>query len=697
MSDRDMNEKNVNLWLEDAVCKKISDSAEEIPVPDSLLPEQISEKLIYKQKERKEKRLVFLQKAAGMAAAIVLVIALGTAGYYGFGRKISSDKISSGAQRQEELMVAESYDKDDRNSEEKREKKEYVGDLYHRANSYEEVYQIVELMQEEEADRVIDEAFMGALSGIFNGMASNEGYDSAAGIQESESDNTGNVMGTNDYSKTNVQVEGVDESDIIKNDGNYLYVASDYKVRIVDILSDQMQKVGEIHPEYGGSGGSMEIKEMYVDGDRLYLIASLVDTKLEESDSSRSSADVAYTIDTSSSIELMTYDIKDRTSPKLVGSVKQDGSYYTSRKVEDVIYLFSRNFFGAVREEEQEEIIPYIDGARVSADCIYIPEKGNSEMIISSVDVRKPWKTVDQMVILNNYADIYMGLEAIYLYYNEYQYDSGQTFTQIAKFSYKDGYMDAVSAASVKGSVEDTFAVSESNGVFRILTTDWSSEERVNQLYLLDANMKITGSIEDIARGESVYAARYMGDMAYFITYRNMDPLFVADLSDPNNPVLLGSLEISGFSDYLHPYGEDLLLGIGYETDPDTSMREGVKLCMFDISDPLKPDVIDTEVLKKLDNVPGVEFYKGILADPEKNLIGFLAEDYDNYNCAYYEVFRWDGEDFHEVLSQEITNEYSRINTRGVYAGKYFYVVTNRGITSYDMENGFVESDNLVF
>ncbi len=683
-------DKNENLWLEDALYGKISESAEKIAVPDPLLPEQIAEKL---KQRKKEKKMHMLQKATGIAAVFVLAAALGTAGYYGFRR---NDSQKSGKQP-EQLAAAEGESSTEYVPV--REKKEYAGDLYHRADDYEEVYQAVKRTQSYDWDT--GEWFVGAMSGVWNGALDTNKSDSIVGIPEDGSaaaDGTENFS----YSETNVQVEGIDESDIIKNDGNYLYIASDVEVRLIDIRSEEMKQAGEIHPDHETSGGSaqigeMYIEEMYVDKDRLYLIVSWMDTTLEESENPESSFNAAYRMDSSAFIELMTYDIRDRAEPKLIGSVKQDGYYYTSRKAGDIIYLFSSEFLGNVEEKEPEELIPYVDGARVDAGCIYVPEKGNSEMILSSVDVRKPQKTIDQMVILNDSAEIYMGSEAIYFYHYEYQSGKGREFTQIAKFSYKDGIMDAVSAASVKGTVQDTFAVSESNGIFRILTTDWSAEEQTNQLYLFDEDMKITGSISDIARGESVYAARYIGDMAYFVTYRNTDPLFAVDLSDPENPVLLGSLEISGFSDYLHPYGENLLLGIGYETDPDTGRNEGIKLCMFDISEGADLKVIDTEVLKEPDYIPGADFYKCILADPKKNLIGFLTEDYDRSDSASYQVFQWDGEDFHEVLSQEIADPVSELWVRGAYAGDSFYIVTDFGITSYDMENGFAETGHLDF
>jgi uncharacterized secreted protein with C-terminal beta-propeller domain len=180
--------------------------------------------------------------------------------------------------------------------------------------------------------------------------------------------------------------------------------------------------------------------------------------------------------------------------------------------------------------------------------------------------------------------------------------------------------------------------------------------------------------------------------MAYFITYRNTDPLYVADLSDPQNPQLLGNVEISGFSDYLHPYEDGKILGIGYETDED-SMTLGVKLVMFDTEDPAKPQILDTEVLSGVNYTPSDEYYKTVMIDAEKNLIGFLTADYDSDVSWYYQVYRWDEGGFREVFVQDLGNNMSwgqsGIEVRGVYVGNYFYLVTAEEIKSFAMEDDF--------
>jgi uncharacterized secreted protein with C-terminal beta-propeller domain len=401
-----------------------------------------------------------------------------------------------------------------------------------------------------------------------------------------------------------------------------------------------------------------------------------------------------YSVSSDDSVKLLTYDISDPARAKLLGTVTQDGCYYTSRKVGNYVYIFSRKDLYGYTEDTIKNAIPSVQGIKVSADCIYVPEEATSELIITSVDGNEPDRTTDQIVVMNSGASIYMGTQGIYLYNSRYDSSQSNTvYTEIAKFSYKDGYLDGVGAASVVGSVEDTFAISEKNDYLRVLTTDWYSSERTNLLYVLDENLSLCGEIRDIATGESIYAARYLGDMAYFITYRNTDPLYVADLSDPQNPQLLGNVEISGFSDYLHPYGDGKMLGIGYETDEDSRPLLGVKLVMFDTEDPAEPKILDTEVLSEMNYTASDAYYKTVMIDAEKNLIGFLTADYDSDVSWYYQVYRWDEGGFREVLVQDLGNEMSwgrsGMEVRGVYVGNYFYLVTTEEIKSYAMEDEF--------
>ena len=217
-----------------------------------------------------------------------------------------------------------------------------------------------------------------------------------------------------------------------------------------------------------------------------------------------------------------------------------------------------------------------------------------------------------------------------------------------------------------------------------MLTSHWNVaiEDRTNQLYILDENLKAAGKIENIAEGETIYAARYFGDLAYFITYRNIDPLFAADLSDIHNPKILGELKITGYSEYLHMWGEDKLLGIGYETDEEKGTRKGIKLVMFDISNPAELSIIDTVVIKTADYSSALFNYKTVLADLRKNMIGFVTADYSEEELAYRMYSFTDGKFVEELVVEKDTLKY-RESYRGLWAGDYFYMVSPAEIQSF--------------
>lgn len=223
----------------------------------------------------------------------------------------------------------------------------------------------------------------------------------------------------------------------------------------------------------------------------------------------------------------------------------------------------------AVTEENVSGWIPLVNDKAVDAEDIYVDNGGggSNSLLISSVNVKNPDQVVDNTMILSQYVDIYVSESAFYVYQIKGSWNDA--VTQIAKFGLADGKMDADGAVSVNGRITDTFAINEQSGKLRVLTTSQDSVngEETNNLYLFEKNLSLTGKIEGIAQGEEIYAARYLGNMAYFVTYRNTDPLFAVDLSDDKNPKVLGELKISGFSEYLHFWGEDKLVGIGYETD----------------------------------------------------------------------------------------------------------------------------------
>lgn len=700
-----MTEKEQN-FDEKALYDRIKKSAREIEVPESLSPENIVKKCKETKQEKpagKKSRFRNPKLIGGLSAAAVFIICcislsgMGTNKFAGTGS--SSERAAASADmilKDEIAEVTEECAPENAAEEpagggEKAVERKNAGELYTLAEGYDAVYQRLDEIKK--ARECSDNG--GSLLDIIKGSANDadgaagvaaDMPAAASGIAEAEKLETergqASAEKTENYSKTNVQTLGIDESDVVKTDGEYLYLLRGSSVSIVS-AGEEMKQVGEIRPE--GADDSAGVCAMYVDGDKLILMVQEYSADLEKKESDDTAYyDMLY-IDERRSVSVLTYDISDKKKPVLAGKVTQDGSYVTSRKDGNIVYLFTGLYLMENYERNPTDAVPEVNARKVAADCIYMGESGERALLISSLSLYHPETVRDTVMILDGGSEIYMGEDSLYLYRTDHK-GFAET-TQIAKFSLTGGFLNGEAAASVRGMVRDTFAVHEKDNKLRVLTTDMSGADMENCLFLLDENLKVTGTLEHIAVGESIYAARYLGDMAYFITYRNMDPLFAADLSDERNPKLMGQLEITGFSEYLHFWGEDKLLGLGYETDPGTGAQKGLKLVMFDMSDPAKLKILGTKVLQETSYSPALYDYKTILASPQENLIGFVAESYRRGLKRDYELYQWNGDGFESILSESLTEDkYDNANYRGLYIGDRFYIAHPEVVRYYDRE-----------
>ena len=435
-----MQEQNLEEWKE-----KIDRSAEQITVPETLTPGAVQQMLEERKNRtsagRKEHR--HYRRFAGIAAAVaVLVIAVGTYGWNKYGTDDAQPKKAA-------LSVTETVD-----STQDTEKKEQIG-AFTLAKSYQDVYAAVQKKsnsQKELAEGTVDDLF----------------FVEDTGSAEAKKESSGT------HSDTNLQVNGVDEGDIVKNDGNYLYVLNDDRVTIVDIRDKNMRKLSEIRPELTEND---ILLQLYVDNDRLYVIKQGWETQQEEIQSDSTEADndsgfigcYKYEPDGNVSTVLLTYDISERANPVLSATMKMDGAYQSSRKVGNFIYLFTDRWVSRDGKNWKAQVIPEIAGKKADAGCFYVQKNGTTEVIMASVNLKEPSKAADHMVLLDSGRQVYMGTDAIYLY--QMEYERGEK-TKIAKFSYKNGMFSAIAETTVKGAIWDTFAISESGGELRILTTD---------------------------------------------------------------------------------------------------------------------------------------------------------------------------------------------------------------------------------
>lgn len=685
---------------EKELLEKLRQSAERVEVPESLSPENIEKKCREKKQEKARKKLYIRDPRVigSLSAAAVFIICC--ISLRGMSDSKSSGSITNESAAMDMAAVTEAEFAAEGVEEEIDEalpaeggavedggvERKNAGELYTLAESYDAVY---ERLNEIKTAR--DDLSRGA------GSTADGAADTGAVMEDAPAFTTGvedlavesvkmEAEEAKSYSETNVQTFGIDESDVVKTDGEYLYLLRGTSVSIVS-AGDTMEQVGEVKADT--ETAAADICAMYVDDGRMVLMVQEYSSSFgqderdfEQDGGSFAEYDIDY-IDTNETVSVLTYDISDKKKPVLLGRVTQDGGYVTSRKDGNIVYLFTGKYLLEDYGRNPEDAIPEVNARKVSADCIYMGEQGDRGLIISSLSTSRPGEAKDTVMLLDEGSEIYMGEDSLYLYQTNYR--NRMETTEIAKFSLTGGFLNGEAAASVRGMVRDTFAVHEKDNKLRVLTTDFSGADEENCLFLLDENLRVTGELTHIAVGESIYAARYLGDMAYFITYRNMDPLFAVDLSDEKNPKLVGELEITGFSEYLHFWGEDKLLGLGFETDPKTGEQKGLKLVMFDMSNPTELKILGTKVLRETSYSPALYDYKTILADPKENLIGFVVESYDRGVRRDYEVYRWNEDGFEKILSEKLTEDgYDNANYRGLYIEDDFYIAHPEIVRCYD-------------
>lgn len=317
---------------------------------------------------------------------------------------------------------------------------------------------------------------------------------------------------------------------------------------------------------------------------------------------------------------------------------------------------------------------------------------------MSSVRLNAPSELVDAKGVLCNGGEYYITKQHMYITQVHYNRGNGSDETEIFKFRFNKGKIRAEGIGLVPGNLPDSFCIDEYGGKLRMVTMRWDDGEMSTGLYVLNEDLSVIGSIEDIAPGENLRSARFMGDTGYFVTFRQTDPLFCVDLSNPEAPVILGELKVSGFSSYLHPYGEGRLLGMGQEAQESTGRVTGYKLSMFDISGAGQMKELHKVVFRDVDLV-GLNNYKTVMADEGKNIIGVCLEEWRNgIQSLKYQIYCFEAEQgFVKLMDYDMVTG-SGVNTdqvRGLYIGDTFYVTSPKEITAFSMNENYKKTGSL--
>ena len=443
------------------------------------------------------------------------------------------------------------------------------------------------------------------------------------------------VAAPGDYSTTNIQVEGVDEADLVKTDGLYIYIVSDYAVHIVRAYPpEEAELVSTITFD-------QMVTNIYVDDDK--LIAMTMDDPWVYS--TWSIPDEIWVETTKVHI----YDISDRTAPALDRTISADGYTVNSRMIGDYVYLVTQR--SDITFNEDEVWLPRFtdDGSTtvVEADMIYytnVTEPWYSFTNILAINVQNPEEQIGyESFLLGPSTTLYASRENIYLTSPSWDWSSDST--NVYKITIDGRSIEFTADGTVPGRVLNQFSMDERDGYFRIAVTSGHVSRNgamtSNDVYILNASLGIVGSVTGLAPGEDIYSVRFMGDRCYMVTFKKVDPLFTIDLADPENPKVLGKLKIPGYSDYLHPYDENTLIGIGKETieaeEGDFAWYQGVKISLFDVSDVENPrELAKIEIGDRGTNSPALDDHKAFLFSLERNLLVIpitVAEvDADDYS-----------------------------------------------------------------
>jgi inhibitor of cysteine peptidase len=524
----------------------------------------------------------------------------------------------------------------------------------------------------------------------------------------------------NGYSPTNIQVAGVDEADIVKTDGQYIYLVSGNRTIIVKAYPpEQAQVLSKIEVE----GTVMGI---FINGDRLVVFEE--DTPYYPYYDVRwgPTGEFYMPLIVSPKTSIKVYDISDREKPRLQRELSADGQYVSSRMIGDYAYVVINE---PVYEQNDTPNLPKVysggNETEIPATDIYYSNVSDYYYMYTTVmaintqnDDQEP---TYETILLGASSNVYVSLYNIYLTFPVWGTGVGDfDKTSIYRIQIEGDKIEYVASGEVPGMVLNQFSMDEYDGYFRVATTTYEPIQR-NHVYVLNMALNITGSLENLAPGESIHSARFMGERGYLVTFKKTDPLFVIDLKDPYNPQVLGELKITGYSDYLHPYDETHIIGIGKEAveaeEGDFAWYQGIKIALFDVSDVSNPvEISKYEIGDRGTDSPVLYDHKAFLFDKSRNLlvIPVLVAQIDESDYPEgvpsnaYGEYVWQGAYVFDVsldqglqLKGKITHienpsdleqgyyyYYSSFSVqRSLYIGDVLYTISNAKIKMNNLEN----------
>lgn len=561
----------------------------------------------------------------------------------------------------------------------------------------------------------------------------------------------GNEMGGSSpeigFSQTNVQVEGIDEPDIVKNDDEYIYYAFEGVVKIVKAYpAEELALISTIKSD------NASIDYLYVYKDWLVAIGGPWQVPVFRENVEKEILLPPYPY-YSSVVEI--WNIADKENPKLVKGWEFEGYFISSRLKDGEVYVVMQDYkYDVIYKDvdSTEGVIPSYreyGGEKVDmASCtdIWVPDTPWSRNYIEvvGIDLSDTTYRLSTEVVFGVGTIVYMSKNHIYVageYYPPIKpldksplswiFPPAQPIakTVITKFDYGDGKVSYKGHGEISGYLLNQFSMDEYQGYLRVATTEnrLDGDSSTNSIYILDDGLKVAGKVIDLAKGEAIYAVRFIGDKGYVVTFRQIDPLFVLDLSDPEDPYVVGELKIPGFSDYLHPWGKHYLIGFGMETyvrQSEEVEMKGIKIGLFDVSNPVEPKEIDKITIGGTGSTSEILYDHHALLVNEKE--GWLAipieevsykPEYLEYEPGkpvppHAEVVKYQGLYVFDVdtnkgilprgkithhdredmtyrcrYEREDCHFWRRDIRRGIYIGEYIYAISDEAISGHLIED----------
>lgn len=725
---------------------KIKRTLENEDIPKELEPENIKKMLDEKVPAQKRKNIKFNRKFAEKVTAIAsacAVIAGGSAIYY----NSSKEKISQQAEIIDSSTALEKIESSENNIQPLTKKGSYMNG----AENYEQIYSMIKKTSENSS---ANRGF-GTYGAFDNTMEIAEDADGSAEYESN--DMAESIEEIADYSDTYNQEENVLEADIVKTDGkNIYYVSNNYddnyknisEIHYASVDNGTFTNSGSINlndslSNYFGENYSTQVyvQDMYLYNDMLIVLGTLNGYDYSDETAWYNYNDTCF---------VTFYTVGE--NPELIDTYYQDGSYNDVRITPDG-YMYLITDYSPVSYsyiENYEQIEKYIPSCGITDEIEFIPAENillpadieesytMGYSVIGSIDLTQSgtFSTVETKALAGYSGDIYCSGQ------NLYTTLSG-TETEITRISINSGSINPEASVTVNGRVKDQFSMSEYDGYFRIAVTNDEYEEtyhsyyddetawnkivdtitgedsgyysyeltkRDNKLYVLDMDLNIVGSVEDFGIDETIKSVKFDKNIAYVVTYEQTDPLFAIDLSDPTNPTILDEFKILGYSTYMQEWDENTLLGFGVNAD-ENGIETGIKLTMFDSSDPYNLNALSTYTIDRTNDQwlysEAVYEHKALLIAPEKNIIGIpvIFENYAYYdvgteitNTSKYMFFEYNNNEF--IFKGEISyiedSAWVSGFSRAVYIGDYVYALSADKFISADMET-ITQCDRIDF